>query len=95
MRWIAGPHWIMHSHLFDPDEYECSRCGAVFNKKYPACPNCGTSLGMEKEEQDWDSTSSPMAENNFPILTRMNKKHRQGRFCSCRNTVFIVLPDSL
>ena len=52
MRRIVGPHWIKHSHLFDPDEYECSRCGAVFNKKYPACPNCGTSLGLEKEEQD-------------------------------------------
>ena len=50
---INGPHWIRHSHLFDPDEYECSRCGAVFKKKYPACPNCGTSLGLEKEEQDW------------------------------------------
>ena len=53
MRRIAGPHRIKHSHLFDPDEYECSRCGAVFKKKYPACPNCGTSLGSEKEEQDW------------------------------------------
>ena len=53
MRRIVEPHWIKHSHLFDPDEYECSRCGAVFKKKYPACPNCGTSLGMEKEEQDW------------------------------------------
>ena len=41
---IAGPHWIKHSHLFDPDEYECSRCGAVFKKKYPACPNCVTTL---------------------------------------------------
>ncbi len=53
MRRIAGPHWIKHSHLFDPDDYECSRCGAVFKKKYPACPNCGTTLESEKEEQDW------------------------------------------
>ncbi len=53
MRRIAGPHWIKHSHLFDPDEYECSRCGAVFKKKSPACPSCGTSMGLEKEEQDW------------------------------------------
>lgn len=52
MRRIAGPHWIKHSHLFDPDEYECSRCGAVFKKIYLACPNCGTPLEMEKEEQD-------------------------------------------
>ena len=33
MRRIAGPYWIKHSHLFDSDEYECSRCGAVFKKK--------------------------------------------------------------
>ena len=25
----------------------------VFKQKYPSCPNCGTSPGLEKEEQDW------------------------------------------
>ena len=50
---INGPHWIRHSHLFDSDEYECSRCHAVFKKKYPSCPNCGSSLIAEREEQDW------------------------------------------
>ncbi len=50
---ITGPHWIRHSHLFDPDEYECSRCHAIFKKKYPSCPNCGSSLIAEREEQDW------------------------------------------
>ena len=53
MKRITEPHWIRHSHLFDPDEYECSRCGAVFREKYPSCPNCGTPPGLEKEEQDW------------------------------------------
>ena len=53
MKRITGPHWIKHSHLFDPDEYECSRCHAVFKKKYPSCPNCGCSLIAEREEQDW------------------------------------------
>ena len=53
MRTIRQPHWIVHSHLFDPDEYECSRCSAVFSEKAPACPNCGTPLGTEMEAQDW------------------------------------------
>ena len=48
-----NPHWIKHTHLFDPDEYECSRCGAVFQERYTACPNCGVSPGGEKEAQDW------------------------------------------
>jgi len=46
MRRIAGLHWIKHSHLFDPDEYECSRCGAVFKKKYDesGTPTIGSSF---------------------------------------------------
>ena len=50
---ITGLHWIKHTHLFDPDEYECSRCGAVFQKRYTVCPNCGAAPGAQKEEQDW------------------------------------------
>ena len=50
---ITGLHWIRHSHLFDLDEYECSRCHAAFQQKYPSCPNCGSSLNTEREEQDW------------------------------------------
>jgi len=50
---IREPHWIKHSHLFDPDEYECSRCGAIFKNKPSVCPNCGTRPSLEKEEQDW------------------------------------------
>lgn len=53
MRRITGPHWIKNSHLFDPDEYECSRCHAVFKNKYPSCPNCGSTPIAEREEQDW------------------------------------------
>ena len=53
MKRFAGPHWIRHTHLFDPDEYECSRCHAVYGKKYAVCPNCGSSTGAEREEQDW------------------------------------------
>lgn len=53
MRRMNGPHWIKHSHLFDPDEYECSCCHAVFKEKYSSCPNCGSSLIAEREKQDW------------------------------------------
>lgn len=53
MKRITEPHWIKHSHLFDPDEYECSRCHAVFTEKYSSCPNCESSLNTEREEQDW------------------------------------------
>ena len=53
MRRTTDPHWIRHSHLFDPDEYECSRCKAVFRERHPSCPNCGVLLSREREEQDW------------------------------------------
>jgi len=53
MRKNREPYWIRHTHLFDPDEYECSRCGAVFAQKYPACPNCRIRPGQEREEPDW------------------------------------------
>ena len=53
MRRIIGPHWIKHSHLFDPDEYECSNCHGTYQKKYPSCPSCGTNLTAEREEEDW------------------------------------------
>ena len=41
---MSIPHLIRHSHFFDPDEYECSRCGAVFKDKLTKCPNCGANL---------------------------------------------------
>ncbi len=53
MRRIIKSYWIKHSHLYDPDEYECSNCHAVFGDRYPSCPNCGSSLTTEREEQDW------------------------------------------
>ena len=53
MRRINGPHWIKHSHLFDPDEYECSVCHVSFENKYPSCPSCRNPMNTEREEQDW------------------------------------------
>ena len=48
-----NPHWIRHTHFFDPDDYECSRCGRRFREKRPACPHCGAPMTGEKEKEDW------------------------------------------
>ena len=53
MKRITSPHWIQHSHLFDPDEYECSECGAVFRRRSSACPQCGASLRAVLDTQEW------------------------------------------
>ena len=45
--------WIRHTHLFDPDGYECSDCGAVCDRPYPECPECGEPMGPGDEQQDW------------------------------------------
>jgi hypothetical protein len=49
MRRIAGPYWIKHSHLFDPDEYECSCCGGNIQKEIPSLPE----LWNNPEELSW------------------------------------------
>ena len=53
MKKIREPHWIKHSHLFGPDEYECSACGAVYRRKSPACPHCGAALRIVYDTQEW------------------------------------------
>ena len=45
--------WIRHTHLFSPDEYECSSCGKVLKKPKPVCPKCGASMGGEKYDPSW------------------------------------------
>ncbi len=53
MRRIKEPHWIKHSHLFDPDEYECSACGPVYRRSFARCPNCGATLRIVYDTQEW------------------------------------------
>ena len=53
MRKIKEPHWIKHSHLFDPDEYECSACGVVYRRSFASCPNCGATLWIVYDTQEW------------------------------------------
>ena len=40
--------WIEKTHLFRPDEYVCSACGASFRKPAPACPHCGVKMNGGK-----------------------------------------------
>lgn len=43
-------YWIQKTHMMRADEYECSSCGASFDKAYSRCPNCD--LEMTKIEYD-------------------------------------------
>ena len=52
-RKAQGPYWIVHSHLFDPDEYECSECGCAVRKAGGTCPGCGAVIRRQKDEQEW------------------------------------------
>ena len=47
------PHWIRRTHLFDPDEYECSKCGKRFPDAGRFCRNCGASMNGIADQQDW------------------------------------------
>ncbi len=48
-----NPHWIKRTHVFDPDEYECSVCGRRFRNSSSRCPGCGASLIWTDDPQDW------------------------------------------
>ena len=50
---IRDPHWIRHTHVFDPDEYECSACGRTFPEPAPECPACHTVMRGTEDPQDW------------------------------------------
>lgn len=47
--------WIKHSHLFDPDDYECPVCGKRFANIHTVCPSCGSTIsGLSKQNKpDW------------------------------------------
>ena len=34
-------------------EYECSVCGAVYDKPYAVCPHCNSQMGGSKYDPDW------------------------------------------
>lgn len=48
-----NPHWIKHTHVFDPDDYECSVFGQHFRNPSSKCPSCGVFLMGVDDPQDW------------------------------------------
>lgn len=51
---MNNAHWIKNTHLFDPDDYECSACGAKADGLYDRCPGCGAEMtGRQRSGNDW------------------------------------------
>ena len=46
-------YWTQRTHLFRPDEYICSACGASCEKPYKVCPSCGASMKKAKHGSSW------------------------------------------
>ena len=46
------PTRIDRMHYYDPDDHECSVCGARFEGKSMVCPKCGTRFKGTKEDDD-------------------------------------------
>ena len=46
-------HWIRNTHLFEPDDYECSACGRKADRPYGRCPACGEEMCGEKDGSSW------------------------------------------
>lgn len=53
MRRNKEPHWIKRTHLFERDEYECSKCGKRVPDASGVCTNCGASMVGMEDPQDW------------------------------------------
>ena len=46
------PVRIDRMHYYDPDDHECSVCGARFVGKSMVCPKCGARFAGTKDEDD-------------------------------------------
>lgn len=46
-------HWIRRTHLFRPDEFVCSACGASVQKPSSSCPACGAPMKKTKYDPSW------------------------------------------
>ena len=43
---------IDHLHYYDPDEYECPKCGARFTENVMTCPKCGMKFTGNVEDDE-------------------------------------------
>ena len=50
---MGKSHWTQHTNLFKKDEYECSACGAMYDKPYAVCPNSHSQMGKAKYDTLW------------------------------------------
>ena len=46
-------YWIKNTHLFDPDDYECSACGRRVRRPADTCPDCGADMTGQRGGHDW------------------------------------------
>ena len=50
---MKNAHWIQKTHLFRPDEFVCSACGASVSKPFHVCPACKEQMKKAKYDPSW------------------------------------------
>lgn len=50
---MRAAHWIQRTHLFQSDEFVCSRCGTSYNKAYKVCPSCQSTMDRAEYDASW------------------------------------------
>lgn len=50
---MSAAYWIKNTHLFDPDDYECSACGCKVARPTDTCPDCGADMTGQHSGHDW------------------------------------------
>ena len=50
---MRAAHWVRKTHLFGPDEYVCSGCGAKAERPHRFCPVCGAPMSGSRYRASW------------------------------------------